>query len=227
MAHNGGAVTPPEQRRSDLREALIRARAGHEDGFVALYRSLQPGILRYVATLVGADAEDVAAEAWFQVARDLRSFSGDLDGFRGWVATIARHRALDHLRARARRPVVLDDLVALADRPAADDTSEHALERLRTTQAIALVASLPREMAEAVMLRAVVGLDVAGTAAVLGKRPTAVRVAAHRGLKRLAEQLRPGRRPEAPTVSGGPLPRSGGPLPKSGGPLPKSGGELP
>jgi RNA polymerase sigma-70 factor (ECF subfamily) len=187
-------VTPPEHRSSDLEEALGRARSGHEDGFVLLYRSLQPGILRYAATLVGPDAEDVVAEAWFQVARDLRSFTGDVDGFRGWVATIARHRALDHLRARSRRPVVLDDLVALADRPASDDTSEHALERLRTAQAVALVATLPREMAEAVMLRAVVGLDVAGTAAVLGKRPATVRVAAHRGLKRLAEQLRRGQR---------------------------------
>jgi RNA polymerase sigma-70 factor (ECF subfamily) len=196
VAHEGGAVTPPGQRAEVLEEALGRARAGDEDGFVLLYRGLQPGILRYVATLVGGEAEDIAAEAWLQVARDLRSFTGDLDGFRGWVATIARHRALDHLRARARRPVVLDDLVALADRPAADDTSEHALERLRTAQAIALVAALPREMAEAVMLRAVVGLDVAGTATVLGKRPTAVRVAAHRGLKRLAEQLRRGQRPD-------------------------------
>jgi RNA polymerase sigma-70 factor (ECF subfamily) len=192
VAFDGAAVTPPEQRSSDLEEALGWARAGNEDGFVLLYRSIQPGILRYVATLVGPDAEDVAAEAWLQVARDLRSFSGDLDGFRGWVATIARHRALDHLRARSRRPVVLDDLVALADRPTGDDTSEHALERLRTAQAVAMVATLPREMAEAVMLRAVVGLDVAGAAAVLGKRPGAVRVAAHRGLKRLAEQLRRG-----------------------------------
>jgi RNA polymerase sigma-70 factor (ECF subfamily) len=183
-------VTSPDQRSSDLEEALLVARTGDEGGFVLLYRGLQPGILRYVATLVGADAEDVAAEAWLQVARDLRSFTGDLDGFRGWVATIARHRALDHLRARARRPVVLDDLVALADRPCGDDTSENALERLRTAQAVAMVAALPREMAEAVMLRAVLGLDVARTAEVLGKRPATVRVAAHRGLKRLAEQLR-------------------------------------
>ncbi|HET9655114.1 MAG TPA: RNA polymerase sigma factor [Kineosporiaceae bacterium] len=204
MAHDGGAVTPPEQRSTELEEALTRARAGDEGGFVLLYRGLQPGILRYVATLVGGDAEDVAAEAWLQVARDLRKFSGDLDGFRGWVATIARHRALDHLRARARRPVVLDDLVALADRPAGDDTSEHALERLRTAQAVALVAALPREMAEAVMLRAVVGLDVAGTAAVLGKRPATVRVAAHRGLKRLAEQLRRGQQAGGPALGGAP-----------------------
>ena len=195
--HDGGAVTPPDQRADELEDALERARAGDESGFALLYRSLHPGILRYVAALVGADAEDVTSEAWFQVVRDLGRFEGDAGGFRGWVATIARHRALDHLRARNRRPVVLDDLVALADRPAADDTAADAVERLHTAQAIALVAGLPREMAEAVLLRAVVGLDVATTAAVLGKRPTAVRVAAHRGLKRLAEQLRHGQAPAA------------------------------
>jgi RNA polymerase sigma-70 factor (ECF subfamily) len=146
-------------------------------------------ILRYTAALVGADAEDVTAEAWLQVARDLRRFDGDFDGFRGWVATIARHRAVDHLRARARRPVVLDDLVGVADRPGCDDTAADALERLQTTRAVALVASLPREQAEAVLLRAVVGLDAGTAAQVLGKRPVAVRVAAHRGLKRLAAQL--------------------------------------
>jgi RNA polymerase sigma-70 factor (ECF subfamily) len=40
-----------------------------------------------------------------------------------------------------------------------------------------------------VLLRAVVGLDAPTAARVLGKRPTAVRVAAHRGLRRLAGAL--------------------------------------
>ncbi len=172
-----------------LEAALVGARAGDELAFVTLYRQLHPMILRYTAALVGGDAEDVSAEAWLQVARDIRRFEGDFDGFRGWVATIARHRAVDHLRARARRPVVLDDLVGVADRPGCDDTAADALERLQTTRAVALVASLPREQAEAVLLRAVVGLDVGAAAQVLGKRPVAVRVAAHRGLKRLAAQL--------------------------------------
>ncbi len=46
----------------------------------------------------------MASETWLQVARDLPSFSGDADGFRGWVATIARHRADGHLRHARRRP---------------------------------------------------------------------------------------------------------------------------
>ncbi len=184
-----GRPLTPDQTRDELDDALERARAGDEAGFVVVYRALHPRILRYAASLVGADADDVAAEVWLQVTRDLSSFRGDADGFRAWVTTITRHRALDHHRARVRRPVVLDDVLALADRPAGDDTAESAVERLATARALAFVASLPREQAEAVVLRAVVGLDVASAAAVLGKRPGAVRVAAHRGLKRLAAEL--------------------------------------
>lgn len=51
------------------------------------------------------------------------------------------------------------------------------------------MASLPRDQAEAVLLRHVAGLDVPTTAMVLGKHPGAVRVAVHRGLKRLAAVL--------------------------------------
>ena len=178
-----------------LAEALPAAQAGDQDAFGVLYRVLNPAVLRYARSLVGSEAEDVAGEAWLQVARDLRRFSGDSEGFRAWVSTVVRHRAMDHLRARSRRPVVLDDLSSLAERPAAEDTATLALDRLQTERAIALVATLPREQAESVMLRAVVGLDVASTAAALGKRPVAVRVAAHRGLKRLAAMLDPARSP--------------------------------
>ena len=198
----------------ELEEALVRARDGDEAAFVALYRHIQPMILRYTAALVGGEAEDVTAEAWLQVTRDLHRFEGTLDGFRGWVATIARHRALDHLRARSRRPVTLDDLAMLADRPGSDDTAADAIDRMQTARAVALVATLPREQAEAVLLRAVVGLDVPTAAEVLGKRPVAVRVAAHRGLKRLAAALgtRPATLPDPTQASGASAPAAGTPV---------------
>jgi RNA polymerase sigma-70 factor (ECF subfamily) len=62
-----------------------------------------------------------------------------------------------------------------------------ALDRLDTDWALTLIATLPRDQAEAVMLRVVAGLDVKQAAAVLGKRPGAVRIAAMRGLRRLAD----------------------------------------
>jgi RNA polymerase sigma-70 factor (ECF subfamily) len=96
---------------------------------------------------------------------------------------------LDHLRRLSRRPVEGGDVEQLDQAPDSTDTASAVIETLDTRAAVALIARLPRDQAEAVLLRVVVGLDVAATAAVLGKRPGAVRTAAHRGLRRLAEQL--------------------------------------
>jgi RNA polymerase sigma-70 factor (ECF subfamily) len=49
--------------------------------------------------------------------------------------------------------------------------------------------ALPPQQAEAVILRSVVGLDVTEVARIMGKRTGAVRVLAHRGLRRLAEVM--------------------------------------
>ena len=151
--------------------------------------SCSPDCWGYLRGIVGDDAEDVASDAWLEIARDLGRFKGDGAGFRGWSATIARHRALDHLRRQKVRPratALENDLLEL---PAMHSTQDQALEALSTEQALALVARLPRDQAEAVLLRVVVGLDGPAAARVLGKRPGAVRTATHRGLKRLARQL--------------------------------------
>jgi RNA polymerase sigma-70 factor (ECF subfamily) len=173
----------------DSRDLIASAQGGDEEAFRMLYREVQPRLLRYLRTLVSDDAEDVAADAWLEITRGLHAFRGDVDGFRGWAATIARHRALDHLRRLRRRPsadVPVEELAYLA---ADDDTAGGALDAMSTDTAIALIASLPRDQAEAVMLRAVMGLSAEAAAQVLGKRPGAVRTAAHRGLRRLAERV--------------------------------------
>ncbi|MEU6350028.1 RNA polymerase sigma factor [Streptomyces sp. NPDC047072] len=175
----------------ELGAAVARAQQGDEAAFAAAYRLVQPGLLGYLRGLVGGDAEDVASDAWLEIARDLGRFKGDGAGFRGWTATIARHRALDHLRRQKVRPrsaALEQDVLELAG---PHSTHDQALESLSTEYALALVRGLPRDQAEAVLLRVVVGLDGPAAARVLGKRPGAVRTAAYRGLKRLAEQLGP------------------------------------
>lgn len=178
--------------RPDLTDAVQAAQGGDEQAFRLLFRAVQPGLLRYLGVLVGGraeDAEDIASETWLQIARDLRSFHGDGDGFRGWAATIARNRAMDHLRRHRRRPVADLPVEHLADLAAAEDTAGSALAGVATADALALVARLPRDQAEAVLLRVLLGLDAQSAADVLGKRPGSVRMAAHRGLKRLASLL--------------------------------------
>ncbi|MFD8084015.1 RNA polymerase sigma factor [Kitasatospora sp. NPDC059722] len=185
----------PAPAPADLTEAVRAAQDGDEEAFRLLFRTVQPGLLRYLRVLVGGrpedaqDAEDIVSETWLQVARDLRGFSGDGDGFRGWAATIARNRALDHLRARRRRPVADLPFEYLAELSAGDDTAGAALARVGTGDALALISRLPRDQAEAVLLRVVMELDAESAAQVLGKRAGTVRMAAHRGLRRLAKLL--------------------------------------
>ncbi|MFE7229608.1 RNA polymerase sigma factor [Streptomyces sp. NPDC002405] len=185
----GGEPRRAQAYDGELGAAVGRAQEGDEESFAVAYRLVQPGLLGYVRGLVGDDAEDVASEAWLEIARDLGRFRGDGAGFRGWTATIARHRALDHLRRRRVRPQAATLEQDVLELPGPYSTHDQALESMTTERALDLVRRLPRDQAEAVLLRVVVGLDGPAAARVLGKRPGAVRTAAYRGLKRLARQL--------------------------------------
>lgn len=189
-----------------LDAALDAARLGDERGFATLWISLNPLILRYLRVLVGQAAEDIASETWLHAARDVHGFRGDANGFRVWLFRVARHRGLDELRRAGRRleePAGLpgDSEGAAPERRAPDDTAAEALERLSTEQALRMIARLPKNQAEAVMLRVVIGLDANQSAQVLGKRSGAVRIAAMRGLRGLADLLADAAvEPEAPEV---------------------------
>jgi RNA polymerase sigma-70 factor (ECF subfamily) len=54
---------------------------------------------------------------------------------------------------------------------------------------LSAVAALPEDQAEIIVLRVVAGLGAPEVAQIVGKTPGAVRVAAHRGLRRLAAVL--------------------------------------
>lgn len=172
-----------------LQHAVQRAQNGDDEAFVDMYRIVQPGLLGYLRGLVGESAEDVASDAWLEIARDLGRFRGDGAGFRGWTATIARNRALDHLRCLRSRPLTAPFASDTLHLPAPGETACEALEAMSTAEALARVTALPPDQAEAVLLRVVIGLDGPASARVLGKRVGAVRSAAHRGLKRLAKEL--------------------------------------
>jgi RNA polymerase sigma-70 factor (ECF subfamily) len=181
----------PDQADEALDDALRRARAGDESGFVELWKELQPRLLRYLRVRSGTAYEDVAAETWLHVVRDLPSFIGNAAGFRAWLFTLARHRAIDAARAAAVRPMVLvPDVIETGRQPVTAAAETDALEHISTAQALELVASLPPEQAEMVMLRVVAGLDVAAVAQIVGKSSGAVRVSVHRGLRALAADPR-------------------------------------
>lgn len=176
----------------EFENELRAAQSGDERAFASLFRAVQPLLLRYLGglthNLADGTADDVAAETWVQVVRGLGSFQGDEQGFRGWVFTIARAKLVDARRRAGRLPVPQDVERRLADVevPSAADSVE---VMFTTERALAVVGSLPAAQAEVVLLRYVAGFDVKDTARILGKGEGAVRVNAHRGLRRLEEML--------------------------------------
>lgn len=171
---------------------LADAQAGDETAFACLFRDIQPALLRYLHVIGRDVADDAASETWLQAVAGLRNFSGNEQSFRAWLFAIARHRVIDYGRARTRRPTV--PLAASgADEPLAPDAADVAIERISAQAVLSLIATLPRDQAEIIVLRVVAGLDTDAVARLVGKSPGAVRVAAHRGLRRLAAVIdRPG-----------------------------------
>lgn len=164
-------------------DVLDRARRADKDALAALFRSLQPQLLRYLRGRLPGAAEDLAAHTWLDAIRNLHRFTGGPEDFRRWLFTIARRRAQDELRRRARRPEVVTDRppdVATDDDPQAGDDLGRAL---------ALVRWLPDDQADAVLLRIVADMDVSQVAAVMGRSEGAVRVLVHRGLHRLRDLI--------------------------------------
>jgi RNA polymerase sigma-70 factor (ECF subfamily) len=173
----------------EFAELLAAAQGEDEEAFSVLWRDANPALLRYLRVVTPEHAEDVAAETWVQVLRGLSSFTGDESAWRAWLFTTARRRVLDQVRHRNRHPSEpLDDIHA-SEVPRAPGAEQIALDNIATEGAIALVSRLPGQQAEVIMLRVVAGLDTEAVAELLGRSPGAVRVAAHRGLKRLATLL--------------------------------------
>jgi RNA polymerase sigma-70 factor (ECF subfamily) len=170
-------------------EVLASAQGGDEAAFAVLWRDGNPALLRYLRAMAPESAEDIASETWVQVVRGLPKFRGDEPDWRAWLFTTARRRMLDQARQRRRHPAEPLDEVQASEEPRAVDTALLAMENLATARAIALVRRLPKQQAEVILLRVVAGLDTQQVASLVGCSPGAVRVSAHRGLRKLATLL--------------------------------------
>ncbi|WP_298338277.1 RNA polymerase sigma factor [Ferrimicrobium sp.] len=169
----------------DFPEVLQQAQRGDEVAFRVIYRTYHPGLLRFLRGRLGGDAEDVAAEVWISVTKGLSKFVGDELAFRAWIFATARRRTIDLYRRRAVRPQIARD----AD---VHELSEVAPpEQLEIDEAVAaLVEGLNDEQAEIVLLRVLGGFSAKEVGDLLGKSEASVRVAQHRALAKLAENLK-------------------------------------
>jgi RNA polymerase sigma factor (sigma-70 family) len=123
-------------------------------------------------------AEDAFQETFLAALRAYPELDDDRN-LRGWLITIAQRKAIDHHRARGRRPVPVAEVEAAAlDGPETPDADLWAA-----------VGALPPKQRAAVTLRYASDLPHAEIATALGCSPEAARRSLHEGLKRLRKEL--------------------------------------
>ena len=119
-------------------------------------------VWRFLVASVGREHADDCFQETFLAALRAYPRLRDAENLRGWALTIAHRKALDHHRARGRRPIPVDEV---PEPPAGDHDLGDALD---AEIAWARVRSLPPRQRAVLTLRFAGDLTHAQTAAALG-----------------------------------------------------------
>jgi RNA polymerase sigma factor (sigma-70 family) len=179
-------------------QVLAAAQAGAPWAFEQLYRDLAPSVTAYLRLHGAQEPDDLASETFIGVFTGLSGFSGDEDGLRGWVFTIAHRRLLDDWRRRSRRPQLADepgDLSAHVGGNVEDDV----LVRVGAEDVERLCDTLPTDQRSVLLLRILADLTVEQVAQVMDRSVGSVKALQRRGLRALRERL------EAPAEKSSPV----------------------
>lgn len=170
-------------------DVVARAKVGDPDAWRELYRAHAGRLVVWLGTRPTGDSaltpDDIAADAWMVAAAKIADFDGSTSAFAGWLFGIARkvsHRAKERSDRRLTQPGDVEAHLATVP-----DPTSTVDQHLWLTQAL---ACLPPRERDVVGLVDGLGLDNRSAAEALGMSAVAVRVARHRGLRRL-ERLAP------------------------------------
>jgi RNA polymerase sigma-70 factor, ECF subfamily len=146
-------------------------------------------ILRQVST-----AEEVVQEVFLQVWRNSSQYDARRGPFIPWLVTLARNRALDHLRLKSERQRRLEeqpsDPIGGMPQVAFEPQYEQALDEKRRAERVrSLIASLPSQQRRAIELAFFAGLSHSEIAAALKEPLGTVKSWIRNALLKLKEEL--------------------------------------
>jgi len=146
------ARTRAEPEAAALAALLGRVGGGDEDAFAELYDATVGHVHGMALRILREtrSAEEVTEDAFFQVWREARRFDPARGRPLAWILTIARSRALDHLRRRDPAQSHPDPDSLLDAEPAAAGGPQDLLAASRDSghvhQALAALDPVPRQM---------------------------------------------------------------------------------
>ena len=171
----------------DDAELIGAACAGDRSAVEALYRIHCETIYRYVMLRVGsrAEAEDITSSVFLGMCRGLSRYRDEGKPLIAWLYAIAQKQVAMRQRSWGRQPSPVDleeaqELIAQSAGPEA--TTEEREQRLALAAAL---RQLPESQREVILLRYVLALSLAETAASTGRSEGAVRQVQLRGLASL------------------------------------------
>ena len=119
------AISDPDQRRQRLVQALVAVGDDDRAAFATLYQLTSAKLFGICLRICGERqaAEDVLSEVYLTIWRRAGAFEPGRASPISWLATIARNRAIDWVRANSRHRTAPADAIAdLADeRPLASE----------------------------------------------------------------------------------------------------------
>jgi RNA polymerase sigma factor (sigma-70 family) len=158
--------------------------------FQALLDAHGTDVHRFLIAIIGpVDADDVYQETWLAALRAYPRLR-EASNLRGWLLTVAHNKAIDFVRARARRAVPVAEVPDVA---ADAGRSSHGLHGLHGLDAElwSRVRALPPKQRTAVALRFVTDAAYSEVASVMGTSEEAARRNVHEGLTRLRREYTP------------------------------------
>jgi RNA polymerase sigma-70 factor (ECF subfamily) len=171
-------VTAPTETDTPKDASLVEAaRAGDRAAFGHLYNRYAPmvhGIL--LARVPRREVDDLVQDVFLAALRRLGTLR-EVEAFGGWLAMIARNRAVDYHR---RAPETAELPAEIAGQDAAE---------VEALAILAVIRTLPEAYRETLVLRLVEGMTGPEIAEYTGLTPASVRVNLHRGMKLLRGKL--------------------------------------
>jgi RNA polymerase sigma factor (sigma-70 family) len=178
--------------RSPTEKGYIGRIEAAKDGAAWAWESLYAEYAGYVNGYLrrrgAADPDDLTAEVFFQVARDIHRFEGDEATFRSWLFVIAHRRLVDDRRSQARKLDTVDEDSRQLDTEGGDVERE-VMEQLAQSWVEDLLAKLTEDQRHVLALRIIADLTLEETAQVLNKRVTAVKALQRRALQSLQRMV--------------------------------------
>ncbi len=176
----------------DVVEQVRLAQEGSAHAFALLYDRYVDQIFAYVYHRVGhrQTAEDLVGDVFLRALRRISTFKWQGVDFGAWLMTIARNRVHDHFKsARFRLEATVEEVFDTPVEHSTDNPEQALLSADLTQQVHDAIRQLKGEQAEVLYLRFIQHLNVAETAAVMGKTDGAIKALQYRALKSLAKLM--------------------------------------